>query len=149
MSKPEFKVIVAGSRDITDYKLLCEVMVASNAAFKATEIVSGGAKGVDELAERWAREHKVKLTVMKAKWNDLDVPGAVIEVRQGDYDGYYNSKAGLMRNEDMAAYADALVSIHCNTPGSLHMIQCMKRLLKPAFIKVVAKPKAKVVKPHE
>lgn len=112
-------------------------MVESNAAFKATEIISGGAKGVDALGERWAKEHGIPCKVMKAAWNKLDVPGAVIEVRPGDADGYYNSKAGLQRNEDMANYGDVLVSIHSNTPGSLHMIRCMKKLGKKIFVRVV------------
>ena len=33
-----------------------------------TEIVSGGAKGVDSLAERYANEHNIKFSLFPVKW---------------------------------------------------------------------------------
>ena len=41
------KVIIAGSRNFTDYKVLQDAI--KNSGFKITEVVSGGAKGVDSL----------------------------------------------------------------------------------------------------
>lgn len=131
------KLIIAGSRTITDYNLLKKAMKDSNAISKVKEIVSGGAKGVDTLGERWAKEHKVKLTVMKAKWNDLKAPGAVIDVRPGTEDGYYNSRAGLQRNEDMGRYADALLALwDGKSTGTAHMIDFMKKLGKKVYVVV-------------
>src|SRR5688572_21395071 len=131
------KIVIFGSRSITDYKLLKEVMVKSNAAFKATEIISGGAKGVDTLGEEWAKEHKVKLTRMPAKWKDLDVSGAVIDV--GQY-GNYNSRAGIQRNEDMARIADGGVCLWDGvSPGTKHMIDFMKSLGKKLYIHIIEK----------
>ena len=136
-SKPEFKVIVAGSRSINDYQLLKEVMVKSNAAFKATQIISGHAKGVDQLGERWGKDHKIPVLVMPAKWNDLDVPGAVIEVKQGDWDGYYNSRAGVQRNEQMGDIADAAVILwDGKSNGTRHMIDYMKKLGKKVYVHI-------------
>lgn len=136
--RSQMKIIIAGSRSITDYNLLKQVMVKSNAFAKVTEIVSGGAKGVDALGERWAKEHKVKLTVMKARWNDLDVPGAVIFVRPGKEEGWYNSKAGIQRNEEMGRYADAAVILWDGvSTGTAHMLNFMKKLGKKVYVHVV------------
>jgi hypothetical protein len=134
------KIIVAGSRSIEDYELLKKVMVQSNAAFKATEIISGGARGVDKLGERWAKEHKIPLRIMKAEWNKLNVPGAVIDVRPGEEEGWYNSRAGIQRNEQMGDYADAAVILwDGKSNGTRHMTNYMKKLGKKVFVHVVKK----------
>ena len=130
------KIIIAGSRSITDMKEVEAAMKASNADKKATEIVSGGAKGVDTLAIAWAKRHRVPCKVMKADWNNLDVPGAVICVNPNPkIDGYYNAKAGISRNEDMGRYADALVACWDGvSPGTRHMIEFMKKLGKKVYV---------------
>ena len=54
------KVAIIGSRDIPDpeavYKLICDKV-----PINCTEIVSGGAEGVDKLAERYADEHGIPI----------------------------------------------------------------------------------------
>ncbi len=78
------KVIIAGSRDIKDYQLL-KIAIAKS-EFDITEVVSGGAAGVDFLGEQWAKEHGVLLTRFPADWSA------------------YGKAAGPIRNEQMAAY---------------------------------------------
>lgn len=78
------KVIIAGSRDIKDYQLL--KMAIQKSELDITEVVSGGAAGVDFLGERWAREHGVLLTRFPADWSA------------------YGKAAGPIRNGEMAAY---------------------------------------------
>ena len=85
------KVIVAGSRDIDDYDRVAEAIAASG--YDVTELVSGTARGVDELGERWAHEHGVPVTRMPADWDR------------------YGKAAGPKRNAQMAAYGDALVAV--------------------------------------
>jgi len=83
------KVIVAGSRSITSkppVKLAIE-----KAPFRITELVSGGAKGVDQTAEQMHSD--VITTVFEADWD-----------KYGDW-------AGPIRNQKMAAYADALIAV--------------------------------------
>lgn len=83
------RLVIFGSRDINDYDALCAVM--HDLVIKPTEIVSGGARGVDKLGERWALEHLCPATIFKAQW---DAHGLA---------------AGPLRNEKMALYvADAL-----------------------------------------
>ena len=85
------RVIVAGSRGIKDYALVCRVIEDSNLSI--TTLVSGGADGVDLLGERWAKERGVPIDRFNAQW-DL-----------------FGKKAGPYRNQKMAEDADALVAI--------------------------------------
>lgn len=93
------KVIIAGGRDIADYRLVVEAMLNADlmVGIVPTEIVSGKARGVDTLGERWAKEHGCQVMPFPAKWRDRD--------------GTYYPKAGCHRNGQMAEYADALVAV--------------------------------------
>ncbi len=134
------KIIIAGSRSITDYKSVEDAMFKSNAYKVVTEVVSGGARGVDTLAVDWAKKHNVKYTVKKADWNNLKAPGAEVVIDEKDTSPgpafrYYNARAGLQRNEEMGKYADALVAIwDGKSTGTLHMINYMKKLGKKVFV---------------
>lgn len=87
-----FKVIIAGSRDITNYAYISKKMDAILRNVKEDiEIVSGGARGVDCLGERYARER-----------------GYAIKQFIPDWDGLGRG-AGYIRNAEMADYADACV----------------------------------------
>lgn len=118
------KTIIAGSRNIKDYSLVKRVIEESN--FQITEVVSGTAKGVDQLGERWARENCVKLTPFEAEWTNIYHPDAVI--RTNDYGRKYDASAGHRKNEKMANYADALiVIIKNNSKGSMSMLQIAQK----------------------
>lgn len=84
------KVIVAGSRYFTSYERLVRVIEWSR--FKITELVSGGAVGVDTCAERWANENGVTIRRFPADWKQ------------------YGNAAGPIRNIAMAKYADGLLA---------------------------------------
>lgn len=109
------KVIIAGSRNITDYRLVADTIAASG--YDITEVVSGCATGVDTLGEQWARMKNVPIKEMPANWNQ------------------YGNKAGPIRNRDMARYADAAVIIwDGESTGTRNMIDCMIKLKKPYHI---------------
>ena len=79
------KLAIVGGRDFTDYTLFCkELAIVQSKWGLPEEVISGGARGADTLASRWAREHEIKLTVLKPHW-----------------DGNNNPKAGLDRNTDI------------------------------------------------
>lgn len=106
-----YKVIIAGSRDFDDYKLLCDEVdvFLSNKKHNSIVIVSGTAKGADALGERYATEHNY-----------------VIERHPADWDRYGKS-AGYKRNEDMAYTADGCVAFWKNgSRGTMHMINIAK-----------------------
>jgi hypothetical protein len=80
------KLAVVGSRKFNDYTLLRkELSMYDN----IEEIVSGGAKGADALAERYAREVlKIEPTVFRADWKR------------------WGKRAGPLRNQKIWEYAD-------------------------------------------
>ena len=88
------KVIIAGSRSITDYTtVLKAVAQAIYNGFVITEVVSGCARGVDRLGEQWAASTDLPVKRFQAEW-----------IRFG-------KSAGIRRNVQMAEYADALIAV--------------------------------------
>lgn len=112
---PPYRVVIAGSRGINDYAALEAAVRASG--FYIVEVVSGAARGVDQLGERWATQHGVPVKRFPAHWDTL---GQV---------------AGRIRNSQMAEYADALIALwdRCS-PGTAHMIEAMQYRGKPFHV---------------
>ena len=48
------KLIIAGSRTFTDYQLLCQTLAPER--HRITQVITGGARGADQLGYRWALE---------------------------------------------------------------------------------------------
>lgn len=117
----EFKLIIAGGRDFEDYDLLSLVLysLADHAlADKAISIVSGKAKGADELAVIFAKEHDIICHEFPADWEK------------------YGKSAGYVRNKQMAEVADGLVAFwDGKSKGTQNMIELMKK--KNSFLHVV------------
>lgn len=122
------KIIIAGSRTITDYsQLALAIMGAIKAgiitANQSFEIIHGGAIGVDMLAARYANDYNYKPIEMKPQYlhkNDRGAP--------------------LRRNQDMGNYGDVLVAIWDGTsPGTRHIINYMNSLGKPVHVHIVRK----------
>lgn len=112
------KVIIAGSRTITNFHRVSEAI--HNSEFIITEVVSGGAWGVDQLGEYWATLAEKPCTIMKAEWDK------------------YGKRAGFIRNEQMGNYADALIAVwDGDSRGTKHMIDYMKKLNKPLWVEIV------------
>ena len=102
------KTIIAGSRSITDYQYFLKIMSA--APWNPTMVLSGMAKGVDTMGEQWARENNIPLEFYPADWDK------------------YGKRAGYLRNEEMAKYADALIAIwDGESKGTKHMIDIAKK----------------------
>ena len=98
------KVIVAGSRSIEDDGFIYEVLDYHKPRIK--EIVSGLAPGPDTFAINWAEIHKIPIKMFPADWETK------------------GKRAGFLRNEEMAKYADILIAFwNGNSRGTFHMIQ--------------------------
>ncbi len=124
------KVIIAGSRSITDFEIIKKAIECC--PFPVSEVVSGRAKGVDLLGEKYAGEEKIPIKVFKPSWSDLEAPGAIVKTNRY---GKYNAKAGIDRNEKMGDYADALIAVwDGESTGTKHMIEYMEFLDKEVFI---------------
>jgi hypothetical protein len=106
--KENFKVIVAGSRGFSNYKLLKETCNNALREKKKTHnvvIISGHAKGADLAGEQYANEEKLDLEIFPADWKK------------------YGKSAGFRRNEQMAEFADALIAFwDGKSNGTKHMI---------------------------
>lgn len=102
------RVIIAGSRDITDYAVVSNAVLESD--FEVTTVISGGARGVDKLGERYAETHQLPVDVFLADWH------------------IHGRSAGYIRNEQMARSADALVAVwDGESKGTGHMIDIAKK----------------------
>ena len=109
------KLIVAGSRDFTDYQIVCRVLDEHRQ--QITEIITGGARGADQLGYRWAWKHTVRHQRFRAEWER------------------FGKSAGVRRNHQMAQAGDVLVVFwDGQTPGTAHLIQCMQELGKPVVL---------------
>ena len=107
----EFRVIVAGGRDFSNYLLLEEKLNALFANKKNVVIVSGAAKGADKLGEQYARKHNIMISSYPALWNQ------------------HGHQAGFIRNTEMAKNADACVCFwNGESTGTKHMIDTAKEL---------------------
>jgi len=129
--KKELKVIVAGSRDIIDYNIVKETI--EKFPFTILEIVSGNAKGVDKLGEKYSREVlKKEPKIFKADWKDLSHDDA--RIKENKY-GKYDANAGFRRDIEMTEYADALITVwNGKSTGTKHMIKEMLLRSKIVFI---------------
>jgi hypothetical protein len=63
------RVAIVGSRGFSDYEMLKSEINSFVDVSKITEIISGGAIGADYLAEKFAYEHQLKMTVFKPDWS--------------------------------------------------------------------------------
>jgi len=76
------RVAIVGSRDLHEkeeywYKKICE-----NIPQNCTEIVSGGADGIDTLARRYAKEHKLLFKEFPPEYQRYGTPAAFIRNAQ-------------------------------------------------------------------
>jgi hypothetical protein len=60
------KTAIVGSRTFQDYIFFKESIISLN--INIDEIISGGAIGTDSLAERFAEEFDIPITVFKPNW---------------------------------------------------------------------------------
>lgn len=114
------KLVIAGSRTIHDYECLINAIDTHIRPVYGNdfEIISGGAKGVDQLAIRWAHDNNLKYQVLKPL-----------------YQHNKDRTAPLRRNQDMAREGDVLLALwDQQSTGTAHMITCMKKLNKPVFV---------------
>lgn len=116
-----FKVIIAGSRGFSNYKLLreqCNKFLREKRKTSNIIIVSGHARGADTLGEKYAQDEGFALEIYTAQWKKL------------------GKQAGYRRNEQMAEVADALIAFwDGSSKGTKHMIDIMNE--KNLLVRVV------------
>ncbi len=101
------KIAIVGSRTITDINL------SKYIPHYATEIVSGGAKGIDTLAEKHAQQNDLKLTVFLPEYEK------------------YSRSAPLKRNDKIIEYADEIIAFwNGKSKGTKYVITKCKKINK-------------------
>ncbi|WP_287550354.1 DUF2493 domain-containing protein [Clostridium sp.] len=113
------RIIIAGSRDFNNYnKLKSETLRIVkelkeedyNTKREEVEIVSGTARGADQLGERFAKEFNLGLARFPANWHE------------------FGKRAGYLRNSEMSEYAKldkeigVLIAFWNGSKGTKHMI---------------------------
>ena len=106
--KENFKVVIAGSRGFSNYKLLketCDKYLREKKKTHNIVIISGHARGADSFGEKYASDEDLDLEIYPADWKK------------------YGKSAGFMRNEQMADIADAVIAFwNGESHGTKHMI---------------------------
>lgn len=112
------RVIIAGSRDFNDYDILKQETLKIITGLKSrgyntkrenVEIISGTARGADQLGERFAKEFNLGLARFPADWS-------------------IGKRAGYLRNAEMSKYAKqdeeigVLIAFWNGSKGTKHMI---------------------------
>lgn len=106
------KLAIVGSRTFNDYVLVRETLKD----FEIEEIVSGGAKGADRLAERYARDFGFPTKIFLPDWEG-----------QG-------KAAGFIRNKEIVDYSDGVIAFwdkkSKGTKNSIDLATQQNKLLK-------------------
>ena len=84
------KTAIIGTRTFENYDQLCQII--GNLENKPTEIISGGATGADALAERYATDNNLPLTIHLANWKE------------------YGKAAGPIRNKSIIEECEQLIA---------------------------------------
>jgi|TARA_B110000908_G_C10223161_1_gene436458 hypothetical protein len=105
------RIIIAGGRDLKNYALvysMCQFYLQNT---QVTEIVSGKARGADALGERFAKDMGIYVREFPAEWEK-----------------YGKTKAGKIRNEQMAKYGTHLIAFwDGKSRGTANMIELAKK----------------------
>lgn len=108
------KIAIVGSRNFKREEIIEEFI----SGLKNVEIVTGGAHGVDEVAEQVAKSLGLPVTVFTP-----------------DFSKGYNVAEYHKRNKKIAEYSDEIhIFWHKPTPGSMSTLSFAKKLNKVYFI---------------
>jgi len=109
------RVVIAGSRSIKNYDYL--IFAIKQANIHIDELVSGGAHGIDTLAEHWATENEISIKRFLPDWDT------------------HGKSAGPIRNQEMAEYCHAAIIIwDGSSKGTFNIIDNVRRLKKPLYL---------------
>jgi len=107
------KVGVIGSRTITDYSLVSNKLNILNDYLRITNIVSGGASGIDTIGRNYAINNNINLIEFLADWDNV------------------GKAAGFIRNYDIVKNSELVLAfITDKSIGTMHSISlCHKHFI--------------------
>ena len=108
------KLLIAGSRSIKVFDLAPYISEAVDT------IISGGASGIDALAEKYADRHKISKYILRPHYER------------------FGRAAPLRRNEEMVDLADAVLVVwDGKSRGAKHTVSYAKKMKKPVTLVTV------------
>ena len=108
------KLMIAGSRNINEFD------ISKHITNEIDTILSGGAKGVDLLAENYADKHRLSKIILKPQYN------------------LYGKAAPLKRNGELVKMADKILVIwEGESRGTKYTIDYAKKLNKDIEIVII------------
>lgn len=108
------KVGIVGSRWFTNYDVFLTELKSLN--LKVDVIISGGAKGVDSLAEQYAKENNIPIIIYYPDWNK------------------HGKSAGFIRNKRIVENSDSIIAFWDNkslgTKNTIDLaMKCSKKVI--------------------
>lgn len=111
------KLAIVGTRDYQDYAFFRKQVALFLTDRRPELIISGGAPGIDALAERYAREENIPLQVFPADWKQ------------------YGKSAGPRRNTEIVAVATHVLALPSSSSvGTYDTIRKAERAGKPLHV---------------
>jgi predicted Rossmann fold nucleotide-binding protein DprA/Smf involved in DNA uptake len=108
---------IVGSRDFDNYKVLRNIIRTHFITWDIDNIVSGGAKGADTLAEQYADEFGINKIILPADWDK------------------YGKRAGFIRNRDIWNNSDVVVAFwDGESKGTKHSFDLAKEFDKDFLV---------------
>lgn len=113
----KISLAIVGSRSFDNYQYLKETVDWFLIDKEATKIISGGAKGADSLAKRYAIENGIPLVEFIPEWDK------------------HGKSAGYLRNEKIVKNCDELIAFYdMESRGTKHSIDLAQINNKPTYI---------------
>lgn len=105
---------IVGSRLFNDYEFMKRIL---DRFFSCKIIVSGGAKGADNLAEKYAKENNIATIIFPAEWDR------------------YGKSAGFKRNKIIVDNSDLIIAFwDGKSKGTANTIKLAREQNKEVFI---------------
>jgi len=122
-----YRLAIIGSRNFSDYELLCDEMKKLP---KPQMIVSGGARGADTLGKKYGDSNGVPVQVFPALWHP-DGEG-----------GKFDRAAGMKRNVDIVNESNAVLAFwDGDSTGTMHSINLAIQKKKHVRVVYTGMPK--------
>lgn len=113
------KLAIVGSRTFDDYDMaesFIDKVIGEN-HYEVSQIISGGARGADALAERYAALHGIETLILRPDWKRI------------------GRSAGFRRNEDIIAACDACIAFWDGaSKGTRYDIELCEKAGKAVFV---------------
>lgn len=125
------KLAICGSRHLKqNFDLNYLESIINKLNISVTEIVSGGAKGADKVAELYAAKQSLKLKIFHAQWQTFGI------------------SAGTVRNKQVVDYANYVAVLwDGKSKGTRHVIEYSGETGKPIEIIILPQQYFKAEKP--